>query len=99
MGTNQPWPLLWQHALIRSSCTTTLLHTNVEAYRIYQKLCLDLDDKRYYDRLRKTRKTVYVLACVTTWLVYLHGGKLDLLPKVTVDVDNIKLDNDVMTIR
>jgi len=52
-----------------------------------------------YDRLRKTRRTVYVLACVTTWLVYLHGGKLVLLPKVTVDVDNIKLDNDVMTIR
>jgi len=32
-------------------------------------------------------------------LVYLHGGKLVLLPKVTVDVDNTKLDNDVMTIR
>jgi len=32
------------------------------------------------------------------WLVYLHGGKLVLLLKVTVDVDNIKLDNDVMMI-
>jgi len=52
-----------------------------------------------YDRLRKTRRTVCVLACVTAWFVYLHRGKLVLLPKLTVDVDNIKLDNDVMTIR
>jgi len=52
-----------------------------------------------YDRLRKTRRTVCVLVCVVAWVVYLHGGKLFLLPKVTVDVDNIKLDNDVMTIR
>ena len=40
-----------------------------------------------------------MLACVTTWLVYLHGGKLVLIPKVTVDVGNIELDNVVMTIR
>jgi len=38
-----------------------------------------------------------VLVWVLAWLVYLHGGKLVLLPMVTVDVDNIKLDNDVMT--
>ena len=51
-----------------------------------------------YDRLRKTRRTVCVLACVVAWHVYLHGGKLVLLPKVTLDVDSIKLDNDIMTI-
>ena len=40
-----------------------------------------------------------MLVCVMSWLIYLHGGKLDLLLKVTVDVDDIKLDNDVMMIR
>ena len=45
-----------------------------------------------YDRLSKTRRTVCMLACVMVWLVYLHAGKLVLLPKV-------RGDNDVMKIR
>ena len=89
---NQPWPLLWQHALTRSSLpnypAVTQCHGNVTGN---QKMCFVVDYKQSKSTDRKREEVLFVLAWLELKFIC-HGDASSFFWTMTKDSDNVTED-------